>query len=316
MTAGPATDPDTLRRDITREIERLAGEAGSKAMSGGTPGTEVDRIKELQSVLAALPHRESFSLRWGAIIGTICLIAASLAWTISVPRARVQLNLTTASILVRLGDDFSWDGNWPIDPEQVRLQRFTHLDLPPEYGTSQSIAREASLNLSVTAGSVRLRHLSVGHGAFLTIASATDATDIFVRGAPFSGDIDVSGAVAGSVGSTPGVSLPRESFDPDTPPGRFRFQYDGRSALPALLHISPADALDLHREIAVSGLGFFEEHTDGSQGAALTSAIISGALTMTDTGEHIPLVPAAGLRLGDARGFVAALKVTPKDVQQ
>jgi hypothetical protein len=266
-------------------------------------------------VLAALPRRESLPLRWGAIIGAVCLIGASLAWTIRIPQARVQLNITTASIFVRLADDFSWDGNWRINPEQVRLQQFTHLDLPPEYGTPESFAREASLDLSVTAGSVRLRHLSVAHGALMTIASETDATDIVVRDAPFSGDIDVSGAVVGSVGSTLGVRLPRESFDPDMPPGRFEFQYDGRSELPALLHISPADTLDLHREIAVSGLGFFEEHTGGSQGSAFTSAIISGTLTMTDTGEHIPLVPAAGLRLDDARGFVTALKVTPKDVQ-
>ena len=314
MTARSATDPAVLRRDITREIERLAGEAGAKAMGGDSPSAEVDRIKELQSVVAALPQADRFPLRWAAIIGAVCLIGASLAWSIDVPRARVQLNLTTASIVMRLADDFSWDGNWRINPE-LRLMQFTHLDLPPEYSVPQPLAKEASLELSITDGGARLRHLFVERGASATIASSeTGATEIVVHGAPFRGDIDVSGVVSSRAGPSPGTSLPYESFDPDMPPGRFGFQYDGRSVLPALLHVSAADTLDL-REIPVSGLGFFEERADGTQASVFASQITSGILTMTDTDERIQLAPAAALRLVDARGLVAALKVTPKDIQ-
>ena len=126
---GPTTDLDALRRDITREIERLASEAGTKAMNGAPANTEVDRIKELQAVLTALPHKESFPLRWAVIVGTVCLIGASLTWTIAIPRARVQLNFTAASIIMQLTDDFTWDGNWQVNPP-LRLLEFTHLDLP------------------------------------------------------------------------------------------------------------------------------------------------------------------------------------------
>lgn len=135
-----------------------------------------------------------------------------------------------------------------------------------------------------------------------------------MRGAPFRGDFDVSGAVAGRAGPTPGASLPPQRFDPDTPPARFGFQYDGRGALPALIHELPADTLRLS-EITVSGLGFFEERVDGTQASTFTSQIISGTLTVTDTGEHISLAPAAALRLADARGLVTALQVTRANVQ-
>jgi hypothetical protein len=219
------SDPDPLRRDIIREIERLAGEAGSRAMGGDSASAEVERIKELQSLLAALPHRESFPLRWGAIIGAVCLIGASLAWTIRIPQTRLQLDLSTASITVRLKDNFPWDGGWHLNPAQVRLQHFTHLELPPEYGDLEPLTREASLDLNVSGGSVSLRHLFVGHGASLTIATdETGATDMVVREAPFRGDLDVSGAVAGSAGPTPVASLPAERFDPDMPPGRVGFE--------------------------------------------------------------------------------------------
>jgi hypothetical protein len=283
-------------------------------MGGDSPSTEVDRIKELQSVLAALPQRESFPLRWAAVIGAVCLVGASLAWSISVPRARVQLDLTTASIVMRLADDFSWDDTWRIDPE-LRLRQFTHLDLPPEYGVPEPLAQEASLELNVSDGSVELRHLFVARGAAATIASSeSGATEIVVYGAPFRGDVDISGKVASRAGPTPGIGLPATSFDPEMPPGRFGFQYDGRGALPALLHLSAADTLDL-REIPVTGLGFFEERADGTQASTFASRILSGTLTMTDTGEHIPLAPAAALRLAEARGLVAALRVKPKEIQ-
>ena len=179
MTAERETDPDKLRRDITHEIEHVAAEAGRKAMSGETANAEVDRINELQSVLAALPQKESFLLRWGAAIGAICLIGASLAWTIRIPQARLQFDLSTTSITLRLKNEFVWSGSWRLDPAQLRLQHFTHINLPPEYRTPEALAREASLDLNVAGGSASLRHLSIGHGALLTIATEeTGATDL------------------------------------------------------------------------------------------------------------------------------------------
>ena len=314
MKAGPSTDPDTLRRDITREIERVAGEAGRRAMAGETASAEVDRIRELQGVLAALPQRESLPLRWGTIIGAVCLIGASLAWTIRIPQTRLQLDLTTTSITARLKNDVRWDGDWRLNTALVRLQHFSHIDLPPEYGSVEPLTREASLDLNVSGGKVELRHLFIGHGALLTLASdETGATDMVVREGPFRGDLDVSGTVAGSAGPTPAERLPPAAYDPDMPPGRFGFQYDGRGALPALLHLSAADTLGL-REMVVSGLGFFEERADGTQSSVFASQIVSGTLTITDTGEQIPLAPAAALVLADADGLVATLRVAPKNV--
>ena len=136
-----------------------------------------------------------------------------------------------------------------------------------------------------------------------------------MRGAPFRGDVDVSGNVSARAGLALGTSLPPQTFDPDTPPGRYGFQYDGRSALPALIHVSLVDDKLSLREIPVSALSFFEERADGTQGSSFTSQIISGTLTMTDTGERITLAPAAALRLTDAHGMVSTLKVTRKDVQ-
>jgi hypothetical protein len=197
----------------------------------------------------------------------------------------------------------------------VRLQNFTNFDLPPEYGTVESLAPGTSLEMKVTDGGVVMRQLMIERGGWLTIAGhETGSTEIAAQGAPFSGSLDVYGTVAGHSGPTPGSNLPNAQFDPDTPPGRFGFAYDGRGRLPAVLNAWPTDTLRLRR-IEVSALSFFEESADQEQDAGFASQIISGTLTMTDTGEHIALAPAAALRLSDARGLVAVLKVKHKDVQ-
>jgi hypothetical protein len=315
MTAGPATDPGTLRADISREIERVAVQAGAKTMVGDPASAEVDRIKELQSVLAALPQRQTFSLRWAMAIGVVCLIGASLALTIHVPRTRVQFDIVTSSVIIQVADKFNWAGDWRVEPAQVRLQNFTNFDLPPEYGTAESLARGTSLEMNVTDGAVVMRQLMIERGGWLTIAGhETGATEIAAQGAPFSGSLDVYGTVAGHGGLSPGLSLPNAQFDSDTPPGRFGFAYDGRGRLPAALHAWPTDTLRLRR-IEVSALSFFEESADQEQDATFASQILSGTLTMTDTGEHIALAPGVALRLTDARGLVAVLKVKHKDVQ-
>jgi hypothetical protein len=153
--------------------------------------------------------------------------------------------------------------------------------------------RDTSLDLKAPNGNVRLRHFSVGQGGVLTIALAeTGAMDIAVRESPFSGDIDVSGAVIGQMGPSLSMPLPSESFDPESPPGRFGFQYDDHGALPAVVHSTLRDTLIL-REISVSGLNFFEERADGAVASSFASQIVSGTLTMTDTGKHLALGSAA-----------------------
>jgi hypothetical protein len=315
MTDRPATDPATLRTDIAREIERVAVQAGAKTLVGDPADAEVERIKELQNVLAALPPGQTFSLRWAIAIGAVCLIGASLALTVCVPRTRVQFDIVTSSVMVQVADKFDWAGDWRVDPAQVRLQNFTNFNLPIEYGTPDALPRGTPFEMKVTDGSVAMRQLVIERGGWLTIAGhETGTTELSAQGAPFSASLDAYGTVAILGGPNPGSSLRSEHFDSDMPPGRFGFAYDGRGRLPAALHAWPTDTLRLRR-IEVNALSFFDESADQAQDGGFASQIISGTLTMTDTGEHITLAPGSVLRFSDAHGLVAVLKVKRKDVQ-
>ena len=311
MTNSSPTETHALRR----EIERVAAEARRKALDGETPTEEINRVKALQDILVALPEKRSHQFYWAIITAAVCLIAVSLAWTVPIRETRVQLDVTTTSVSMRLADSFAWSGTWRIDPTQVRLEHFSNLDLPPEYFASDSIPREGSLDFKVPGGDVRLRDLFVGQGGLLTIErSEASATDIVVQDASAHGDIYVSGTVTGRVGPSLDANLAPKRFDPEWPPGRFGFRYDdGHGALPALLHVKFTDMLSL-REISVNGLDFFAERAGGTGNPAFTSQIVSGTLTIIDTGEHVPLSAAAALQL-NTHGLVSVLQVTQEGVR-
>jgi hypothetical protein len=309
------TDRNSLRRAIIREIELIGREAGAKAIAGEAPIADVERLKALQCVLAALPEKHiPFSL--AVIVGIACLLIASFALAIEVPWARVQLDLTTKTIAMRLDNDLSWHGTWRVDPKQVRLGNFTRIVLPPEYGPRA----ENSLELNVQTGSVRVGDLFFDHGALLTIAtSESGAADIVASGGLFRGYIDVSGEVNGHAGLGLDNSLPLERYDSETPPGRFSFMYNGqdvRGQRPPFIHGSPVEALAFP-DIKVTNLSFVDERASPERPdqPMFTSQITSGTITMTDTGEQISIVPATALRLANIRGRISSLLVTSKDVQ-
>jgi hypothetical protein len=297
------------RSAITRAIEELAADVGRKAIAGETPSAEIERLHALQAALAALPGRPGRFGLWAGLIGLLCLVVASAALTVRVPRTRLQLDLHTTTATLRLASDLTWDGNWSSAAGGLRVQHFTQLDLPPEYGQQTTSGREQSLDIAAPAGSVRLRHLSIGGGGVLTVSRSSDGgVDIAVLGAPFTGDIDVTGAVLASTDSGAGASLPAETFPEDQPPARFGFQYDGRGPVSALLHDRPRDSLVLE-EMQVSGLSFFDERSSSTGESAFASQIERGTLTLTDADEQLTLSRGAALRLGDAHGIVSEMQV-------
>jgi len=299
-----------LRAALAREIETLAAETGRRAVAGETPTADIERLKALQASLAALPAKRTGLASWAGLIGLLCLIVASAAWTVRVPRTRVQLDLVTASATAKLAGDLNREVGWRIAPDSLRLQHFTHLDLPPEYGTQPALEREGSLDLTVQGGNVRLRQFAISSGALVTLSRSDDgATDMVVRGAPFTCDFDVTGSIVASVGPGSAALLPAQTFSPELPPARFDFKYDGKSRVPAQLRDTPLDSLTV-RDIAITGLGFFEERGDRS-----TSQILRGTVTMTDTGEHLTLAPEAALRLGNAQGMISTLQIGKDGVQ-
>ena len=317
MTTDLAFKTKWLRSAIAREMELLAREAGVKVIAGKVPVAEIERIRALQCLLSALPEKTVIPLKLALLVGIACLLFASFALSLRIPWTRVQFDVATTSIVMRLKNELSWHGAWNIDPKKVSLRNFTHIELPPEeYGSRN----ETSLEMTVAKGRVRIDDLFFDHGALLEIAVNDGAADIKVSGATFRGDLDISGEVRGHTGASLDAGLPFKQFDPDMPPGSFHFLYiaQGASDLqpPAFMNGSSAETLALS-DITVTSLSFEEEHPKPGrpEQISFTSQITSGTITMMDSSEQITLSPADTLRLTDVRGRITALQLTHDGVR-
>jgi hypothetical protein len=167
-------------------------------------------------------------------------------------------------------------------------------------------------------GTVRVDDLFFGRGALLTIATnETGTADIVATGAPFRGEMEISGEVSGHGGLGLNEDLPLETFISDMPPGRFAFKYSGQGARgqPPSIQGLPAEALALS-DIEVTNLSFDEEvpKPGAPDHIIFTSQIAAGTITITDTGEKITLNPSATLRLMDVRGRIADLWLGSQEV--
>jgi hypothetical protein len=324
VSDAPEADPRMLRAEIAREISRLAAKAGRKVIAGLPADDEAARIETLRKIEAALPAERNKLFGVAIAIGALCLIAVSVASTMRVWTTRVQLDLLTNSVSMRLASDLGWTGDRRLKPTRVRLEHFSHFDLPNEYGRLPPLPPNTSLDLIAPTGEIRLTSLTVDDGAIMTLArDQTGAIDFVVRGAPFRGDIDISGEVTLQAEPPPSDPFPIISFGKAEPPGHLGFQFTGKrpsdagkTLIPAVLHGTPIElpVFKEIQEIAVDGLGFFEERADGRH-SNFASQIVSGALTMTDSGEHIPLNEAAALQLVGAKGLISSLKITEKGTQ-
>lgn len=297
-----------LSAEIDSEISRLAETAGQKALAGEPVDAEMDRIEALQRVRAALPPPPSHFVVVVVGVGLACLLVASLAWTLPTPTTRIQLVARTTNVTLRLAEPLRWTGDLHLASELIRLQHVSRIDLPPEYVTPTPLAGPAWLNLTIADGRATLRRLMIEKDATVTfVHSQTGTAEIATHGI-MSGELDAAGLVSATMGSTPAGELRLGEVRFDGPPALFGFAADGTGAEPSGLRMPLSQPLVLH-DLAVSGLGLMEERADANQRPTFVSALLSGTLTLTDTGEKLVLAEDAALRLLGALGRVTTLRV-------
>ena len=140
-------NPARLRRKLRAVCAEHAIAAAETAASGGDIAEAIKQVEAYEKLLAALP-RSGFYERYPAIlIAGICLLVASVVWTIRVPTTKIHLRVKTTAVSMRLARPLTWEGRWHVGGAVVRLQEFTTLELPPELGIPQPLTIERGSTL-------------------------------------------------------------------------------------------------------------------------------------------------------------------------
>jgi hypothetical protein len=305
-------NPASLRRKLRTARAEHAIAAAEKTVSGGTVDEDIKQLDVYEKLLAALP-RSGFYERYPAmLIAGICLLAASVAWTIRVPTTKIHLGVKTMAVSVRLATPLAWEGRWRVGGAVVRLQEFTTLELPPELSAPPQLTGRAWLDIA--GGVIKLTRLDMSQGALVSVMSnASGDVDILTLNKPFQGELAVAGSPRISAGPAPDAKIPiaKATFDP---PATVTFDDAGRQLIPARLRASPLEKLRLRR-VPIHALSLFTETMNADQQSSFTSGITEGAVTLSDTGEAIELKAGDPLYLKGVNGIITGLEIGPDGLQ-
>ena len=148
-------------------LEKHSVAAAKKAVSGGDIEGDLKQLEAYEKLLAALPGSKFYDTYPAMLIAAVCLLAASIAWTVRVPTTKVHLSVRTTSVSLRLTTPLAWQGRWHIGGPLIRLREFGKIELPPELGGSQQLTQRAWLDIA--GGTIQLTRLDISQGAFVKL---------------------------------------------------------------------------------------------------------------------------------------------------
>ena len=309
-------NPAGLRRKLRAARAEHAIAAAETVVSGGDITEHIKQLEMYEKLLAALP-RSGFYEKYPAIlIAGICLLAASMAWTIRVPNTKIHLRVKTTAVAMRLATPLAWEGMWPVDGALVRLEEFTKLELPPELGAPQPLPDRAWLDIA--GGDVQLTRLDMSQGAFVSVTrNASGDVDILTWDQPFQGELQVAGSPSISAGTRNSkIPIAQATFDPPAPPATVTFDDDGRPSIPAHLRARAGRLEKLQlRRVPIHDLRLFTETTNANQQPSFISGITEGKMTLADTGDALELKAGDPLYLEGANGIILELDIGPEGLQ-
>jgi hypothetical protein len=297
------------RQKIAAEIERLVAISSARAIAGEPVKADVEKIKTLQELLAALPPDRTHSGFYAAIaVALTCIVAVSIT-LMPVWKTQVRVVAETTQLNILLGTNSIWKGSWRIDPNRIQLNDLSRIELPPEFSFTNFPAKTTSIVLKISQGTASFKQLEFRPGTKLNIdTSAAGQVQMFCRGADMSGSINATGRISGIATSANGIHSQLNETPFDGPPALITFGGTGTDTAPISLRVASLTSLNL-RDLSVLGLSVLDEDSETGDSNSNVSGLISGNLTLVDTGEQRSLSEGALLNLNNASGIISQLEV-------
>ncbi|WP_316205126.1 MULTISPECIES: hypothetical protein [unclassified Bradyrhizobium] len=291
-----------LRSQLEALLQSQSNTAAHKLMSGAAVDNELHHIEQIQSLLKFLTPANTATIFFAGAVAVTCLVVACALWTIRLP-TRVQMNLTTDSVIIGLTDGLNWSGSWDLSGGLLRVEGMSRVELPPELSRTPLLSGNAWLEIS--NGEFGLKHIELQPNAELSIKKGeSEAVSINFSNAALLGQLEVFGKPLIQAGPSPEktANLPATSFEI---PGIVTFSH-GAERTPGVLRVAPRSDLEF-LDLAIRSISFAREEPDTS----FRSGILSGKLTILSTGEEVPLGPGNRLRFDVVDGLISKLTIGP-----
>lgn len=298
--------------DLDRRLNRLhataAKTAAEKALAGESIADDLIRLKQYEALLDSSRAPKRHRLVAAAIVATVCLLLAGLAWAVRIPNTNLHVAVVTDAVSFGLTEPWHWTGHWQLSDSVFRLDEMSELTLPPELSSVPQLTGRAWLDIE--NGLVALSDLELGsRGTFTFLSNPSATIYILSLNASLRGQLQISSNPAVSAGDEPSrqTALRTSHFEV---PGTISFYDDGHPRIPARIRLGTKDKITW-RNIPVNKLSFSRGDGSADEGSFFISGIQSGTVTLGDTGEKVALQEKDQLYLESPTGLIQELELGP-----
>ncbi len=290
-----------LRRDLKHAINSEAEAVAVKLLAHQDASSGQARLGALSAVLSTISE-STFNVAFFAT-GFIIFLAVVCLLT-PVYDARVQISAVTRFVGMKLDRSMEMEGEWVFKSGKIRLDEFGAIEVPPELASLGADNR--SITIELKQADARVKSLAFDKKTNVSFWSTGTTAEIFSSEGNISGEIWLFGTVeatASKADNSRSTAIPHFDF---RSPIVFSVDRDNAHSFfrPRMSFAEPENAFVM-RNIGAADLTF------NRQDPQVVPGLVSGKITLTDTGKQFDLEEAAYLKLSGSRGQISALVIGP-----
>jgi hypothetical protein len=298
---------DSLRKTLEQRRRGAIEQATRKLLGDDDAGVadELKRVDAYTRILDSLPApaRKSREPWLAAVVGSACVLAVGLAWTLRLPTTNIVLKVDAETVNFRLTEALAWTGELTLAGGNLRLSEMASISLPESETRRAAIEHRAWADIG--DGSAILAALDVAAGGRVAVErDAGGMLALYVAGGALGGHFDLWGRPTISAGT--GDAPATLTATPDLRiPEAVAFAAGGGD-VPARIQLTTAAPLRFD-DLRVDRLSFGREIAAAPGASDFESTILGGRLVLADVDEEIELRPGDRLALETVDGRLVEL---------
>jgi len=136
-----------LIRRIQSARDNTARAAAEKALAGEEIAHDVTRVKDYDKLLDTLQDTSKRTRIAAVVIGSTCLVIASIAWMVRIPSVNVHVSVETDSVTFQVARNWQSVDVWRLGTGPLRLDGMANISLPPEFAPESKLQGRAWLDI-------------------------------------------------------------------------------------------------------------------------------------------------------------------------
>jgi hypothetical protein len=277
MNRGERARLEKLYRNKLASAVHSAVESADESKESGDLKAGLEQAETYAKLLALVETRWASDWIAAVLVAFCCLLAASLLWSLKVPKTDVSMTVETESLRGTLSQD--WRVELPFQSSIMHFENLSDVQAPNLGLAIQGGMGDAWFKLE--GGQINLESLQIDRGATLQMTVDNSQAGLFVTHKGVHGKLTVLGKGKLTGGTQPEEQTVRRDYNINVPE-TIEFGVRDPKGVPSRLTIHSPQMWNLGR-IPLGDIGFALPEIRDLSETELISGIKSGSVRFSDT---------------------------------